>query len=112
MGTDALYRMFAPAAERAGFIRGEEIGIQKGIQLGIQQGIQLGIQQERDSTLAARRHELELAVRARFGACPVALRRAFGKIADLNALLKLHTFALTDARSTNDVLERAKLAAL
>ena len=112
MGTDALYRMFAPAAERAGFIRGEEIGIQKGIQLGIQQGIQLGIQQERDSTLAARRHELELAVRARFGACPVALRRAFGKIADVNALLKLDTFALTDARSTNDVLERAKLAAL
>ena len=102
MGTDALYRMFAPAAERAGFIHGEESGVRK--------GIQQGIQQERDATLAAQRSELDSAIRARFGACPVALRRSVDKIVDLNALINLRLFALTDAKSTNDVLERAKTA--
>ena len=96
MGTNALYQMFAPAAEKSGIVKGIGIGREE------------GIQQERLASLKAQRQELCSAIKGRFGSCPNALRSAFAEITNLNALFKLHTFALTEAKSTSDILERAK----
>ena len=92
--------MFAPAAEKSGIV--------KGIGIGREEGIGIGIQQERLASLKAQRQELCSAIKGRFGSCPNALRSAFAEITNLNALFKLHTFALTEAKSTSDILERAK----
>ena len=118
MVTESLYNMFAPAAEQFGITKGVEIGRDQGIKIGRDQGIkigrgegiEIGRDQERDATLDAQRKELCSAIRARFGSCPNAVRDALKRIVDVTALLQLQTFALLQARSVGDVLERAKNA--
>ena len=110
MGTEALYRMFAPAAKQFGIGRkdgieigrkdGIEIGRKDGIAIGRKDGIEIGrkegIQEERDATLKEQRQVLCSAVRERFGVCPNAVRDA------------VKSFAVTEAKSTDDILERTK----
>ena len=110
--------MFAPAAEQFGITKGIEIGRDQGIKIGRDQGIkigrgegiEIGRDQERDATLDAQRKELCSAIRARFGSCPNAAPDVLKRIVDVTALLQLQTFALLQARSVGDVLERAKNA--
>ena len=128
MGTEALYRMFAPAAKQFGIAEGIGIGRKDGIEIGRKDGIEIGrkdgiaigrkdgieigrkegIQEERDATLKEQRQVLCSAVRERFGVCPNAVRDAVKSVDDLNELFNIRLFAVTEAKSTDDILERTK----
>ena len=120
MGTEALYRMFAPAAKQFGIAEGIGIGRKDGIEIGRKDGIAIGrkdgieigrkegIQEERDATLKEQRQVLCSAVRERFGVCPNAVRDAVKSVDDLNELFNLRLFTVTEAKSTDEILERAK----
>ena len=87
MGKDVLYEFFAPKAE------------------------QWGKEKEREEILTSQRQTLSATISERFGACPTALKRALGKIRDLDALINLRVFASAEAQSVDELLERAKGAA-
>ena len=103
MTTDSLYRMFAPSAKKAGIAIGEANGIRK--------GIRKGIRQERAASLSSQRSELYSAVHVRFGTCPNALRAVVSEIDDLNAVINLRVFTLTEAQSVEEIIERAQIGA-
>lgn len=107
MTTDSLCRMFAPSAKKAGIAIGEANGIRKGIRKGVCQGIR----QERAASLSSQRSELYSAVRVRFGTCPNALRAVVSEIDDLNAVINLRVFTLTEAQSVEEIIERAQIGA-
>ena len=91
MGKDVLYEFFAPKAE--------------------QWGIEKGREEERKEILSSQRQTLSEAVLNRFGSCPTTLKRALGKIRDVDALINLRLFAVTEAKSIDELVERAKSAA-
>lgn len=99
MTTDSLYRMFAPSAKKAGIAIGEANGIRQ------------GIRQERAASLSSQRSELYSAVRVRFGTCPNVLRAVVSEIDDLNAVINLRVFTLTEAQSVEEIIERAQIGA-
>ena len=86
MGRDLLYEVVAPRAE------------------------QWGIEKERNNMLNSQRSTLRSIVKERFGSCPVSLRNALNKIRDLEELINLRVYALTQAQSLDDLLENAKNA--
>ena len=87
MGKDVLYEFFAPKAE--------------------QWGIEKGREEERKEILSSQRQTLSEAVLNRFGSCPTTLKRA----RDVDALINLRLFAVTEAKSIDELVERAKSAA-
>ena len=95
MGKDVLYEFFAPKAR----------------EWGKEEGIVIGEEREREEILTSQRQTLSATISERFGACPTALKRALGKIRDVDALINLRLFAVTEAQSVDELLERAKGAA-
>ncbi len=91
MGKDVLYEFFAPKAE--------------------QWGIEKGREEERKEILSSQRQTLSATILNRFGSCPTTLKRALGKIRDVDALINLRLFAVTEAKSIDELVERAKSAA-
>ena len=86
MGRDLLYEVVAPRAE------------------------QWGIEKERNNMLNSQGSTLRSIVKESFGSCPVSLRNALNKIRDLEELINLRVYALTQAQSLDDLLENAKNA--
>ncbi len=95
MGKDVLYEFFAPKAR----------------EWGKEEGIVIGQKKEREEILTSQRQTLSATISERFGSCPTALKRALGKIRDVDALFNLRLFAVTEAQSVDELLERAKGAA-
>ena len=87
MGKDVLYEFFAPKAR------------------------EWGKEKEREEFLTSQRQTLSATILNRFGSCPTTLKRALGKIRDVDALINLRLFAVTEAKSIDELVERAKSAA-
>ena len=87
MGKDVLYEFFAPKAR------------------------EWGKEEEREEILTSQRQTFSATILNRFGACPTTLKRALGKIRDVDALINLRLFAVTEAKSIDELVERAKSAA-
>ena len=91
MGKDVLYEFFAPKAE--------------------QWGIEKGREERNEEILTSQRQTLSATILNRFGSCPTTLKRALGKIRDVDALINLRVFASAEAKSIDELVERAKSAA-
>ena len=126
MGKDVLYEYFAPKAEQWGVEKGIGIGREEGIGIGIEKGIGIGREEgigigreegigigkekKTQEILTSQRQTLRATIQERFGACPAALKNALAKICDLDALINLRVFASAEAKSIDELLERAKAA--
>ena len=87
MGKDVLYEFFAPKAR------------------------EWGKEERTEEILTSQRQTLSATILNRFGSCPTTLKRALGKIRDVDALINLRLFAVTEAKSIDELVERAKSAA-